>query len=99
MFVESISMILMTIPVAYPVIIALGYDPVWFGIFLVLMVEIGLITPPVGLVLFVLKGVNPDASLKEIALGALPFVALLLGFVVLLVAYPGIVSWLPGLMQ
>lgn len=99
MFVESISMILMTIPVAYPVIIALGYDPVWFGIFLVLMVELGLITPPVGLVLFVLKGVNPDASLKEIALGALPFVGLLLGFVALLVAYPGIVGWLPGLMK
>lgn len=99
MFVESISMILMTIPVAYPVIIALGYDPVWFGIFLVLMVELGLITPPVGLVLFVLKGVNPDASLKEIALGALPFVGLILGFVALLVAYPGIVGWLPGLMK
>lgn len=96
MFVESISMILMTIPVAYPVVIALGYDPVWFGIFLVLMVELGLITPPVGLVLFVLKGVNPDASLKEIALGALPFVGLLLGFVALLVACPGIVGWLPG---
>jgi tripartite ATP-independent transporter DctM subunit len=99
MFVESISMMLMTLPVTYPVVIALGFDPIWFGIFLVLMVETGLITPPVGIVLFVLRGVSGDVSLKEIAMGALPFVGLLLSFVALMVAFPGLVTWLPNLMK
>lgn len=58
MFIESISMMLMTLPVTFPIIIALGFDPIWFGIYLVVMIELGLITPPVGMVLFVLKGLS-----------------------------------------
>jgi TRAP-type C4-dicarboxylate transport system permease large subunit len=99
MFVESISMILMTLPVTYPVVIALGYDPIWFGIYLVVMVEIGLITPPVGMVLFVLRGMSGNVPLKEIAYGAFPFIGINLGFVALIFAYPGIVSWLPNLLK
>jgi tripartite ATP-independent transporter DctM subunit len=95
MFVESISMILMTLPVTYPVVMALGFDPIWFGIYLVVMVEIGLITPPVGMVLFVLRGMSGDVPLKEIAYGALPFIGINLAFVALIFVFPEIVAWLP----
>jgi len=95
MFVESIAMMLMTLPVTYPIAMALGLDPVWFGIFLVLMIEIGLITPPVGMVLFVLRSMNARARFTDIMTGALPFVVLMLLFAVLLYAYPQIVMWLP----
>jgi len=96
MFVESISMMLMTLPVTYPLVIALGFDPLWFGIFLVIMVEVGLITPPVGMVLFVLKGSGGDVSLKDIATGALPFVGVILAFVAVMYVYPGLIAWLPA---
>ena len=96
MFVESISMMLMTLPVTYPLVIALGFDPIWFGIFLVIMVEVGLITPPVGMVLFVLKGTSGAVPLKDIAIGSLPFVGIILGFVVVMYAYPELISWLPS---
>ena len=95
MFVESIAMMLMTLPVTYPIAMALGLDPVWFGIFLVLMIEIGLITPPVGMVLFVLRSMNARAKFTDIMSGALPFVVLMLSFAILLYAYPQIVMWLP----
>jgi tripartite ATP-independent transporter DctM subunit len=96
MFVESISMILMTLPVTFPIIIALGLDPVWFGVFLVVMVEIGLVTPPVGIVLFILRGVAQDIPLSEIVYGVLPFVAILIGFQVLIYIVPEIVTFLPA---
>jgi tripartite ATP-independent transporter DctM subunit len=96
MFVESISMILMTLPVAFPLVTALGLDPIWFGIYLVVMVELGLITPPVGMVLFVLRGVSGDVPLKDIATGALPFVAVILAFVAIMFAFPEFIAWLPS---
>jgi tripartite ATP-independent transporter DctM subunit len=96
MFVESISMILMTLPVTYPVVMALGFDPIWFGIYLVVMVEVGLITPPVGMVLFVLRGMSGDVPLKEIAYGAFPFIGISLGFVALAFVFPEIIAWLPN---
>jgi tripartite ATP-independent transporter DctM subunit len=94
-FIESIAMILMTLSVVFPIITALGFDPVWFGIVLVLLVEIGLLTPPVGLVLFVLKGMSDSVSLRDIALGVIPFIFLMLAFIGLLYAFPEIVLWLP----
>lgn len=96
MFVESISMMLMTLPVTFPLVMAQGFDPIWFGIFLVIMVEVGLITPPVGMVLFVLKGSSGAVPIKDIAIGALPFVGIILGFVVVMYAYPGLIDWLPS---
>ena len=99
MFVESISMMLMTLPVTFPLVTALGFDPIWFGIFLVIMVELGLITPPVGMVLFVLKGTSTDVPLKDIATGALPFVGIILGFVVVMYSFPGLIAWLPDKMR
>jgi tripartite ATP-independent transporter DctM subunit len=99
MFVESISMILMTLPVTYPVVIALGFDPIWFGIYLVTMVEVGLITPPVGMVLFVLRGVSGNVSLKEISIGSLPFVGIILLFVAIMFVFPELIAWLPSKVQ
>jgi tripartite ATP-independent transporter DctM subunit len=96
MFVESISMILMTLPVTFPVVTALGLDPIWFGIYLVTMVELGLITPPVGMVLFVLRGVSGSVGLQEIAMGALPFVGIILLFVAAMFVFPEIIAWLPS---
>lgn len=99
MFIDSISMMLMTLPVVFPIVKALGLDPIWFGIYLVLMIEIGLITPPVGIVLFVLRGMGGGVALKEIVLGVLPFVAIMLAFVALLYVVPSIATWLPAQLQ
>lgn len=95
MFVESISMMLMTLSVTFPIIVSLGLDPIWFGVVLVILVEIGLITPPVGIVLFVLKGMS-NVQMKDIVIGVLPFIAVMLGFLVVLYFYPQIVLALPN---
>ena len=95
MFVESIAMMLMTLPVTFPIAMSLGIDPIWFGVFLVLMIEVGLITPPVGMVLFVLRSMNDKARFVDIMQGALPFVVVILLFLVLLYIFPQIVLWLP----
>lgn len=95
-FIESIAMMLMTLSVTFPIVVAMGFDPLWFGVVLVLLVEIGLVTPPVGLVLFVLKGMSPDIAFRDIALGVVPFIVLMLAFIALLYVFPGIVTWLPS---
>lgn len=95
MFIESIAMMLMTLPVTYPIAVALGLDPIWFGIFLVLMIEIGLITPPLGMVLFVLSSMAEKVTFVEIATGVLPFVVVMLVFLGIIYAFPEIVMWLP----
>lgn len=99
MFVESISMMMMTLPVTFPLVTALGFDPIWFGIYLVIMIELGLITPPVGMVLFILRGVSGNVPLKEIAYGTLPFIGIILGFVAVIYAFPGLIAWLPNRME
>ena len=78
MFMDVLSMQVATIPITYPIAMALGVDPIWYGIFIVLMCELGLITPPVGLNLYVLKGVAPELSLGTILKGSMPFVVLML---------------------
>lgn len=95
MFVDALSLMLMTLAVVHPIIVNLGYDPIWFGIVLVLLLEVGLITPPVGMNLFTIKAVNPKIPLKDIGYGSLPFVAIVLISVGLLIAFPKIVLWLP----
>ncbi len=98
MFIEPISMVLMTLPVLLPVIAAAGWDPLWFGIVLVMLVEIGLITPPVGMILYVLSGVAGDrVSLGHIASGTLPFVAAFLAMIFVFFMLPGLVTVLPEL--
>lgn len=95
MFVDSISMMLLTLPVLYPVVQQVGFDPIWFGVILVILIEIGQITPPVGLNLFVLQGIAGERSLKDVILGSLPFVVLLLVVVAILWFWPSIALWLP----
>ncbi|MGD9804839.1 MAG: TRAP transporter large permease subunit [Hyphomicrobiaceae bacterium] len=98
MFIDPISMMLITLPVTFPMIKAAGFDPVWFGIYLVVMIEVGLLTPPVGMNLFVLRGLSGEVSLQEIAIGAAPFLVIIFAFVGLIYVYPEIITWLPDRM-
>lgn len=88
-------MMITTIPIVAPVMIALGYDPVWLGITIIVLVEVALITPPVGLNLFVVQSLRPSGSMNDVMLGSLPFVLMLLGMVFLLAVYPDLALWLP----
>jgi len=98
MFFDAISTIALTVPVLYPTVVAFGYDPIWFGIFVVLMCEVGLITPPVGINCFVVAGVVPDIPLVKVFRGVMPFVIADLVVIGLLIAFPQIVLFLPSLM-
>jgi tripartite ATP-independent transporter DctM subunit len=99
MFMDAIGMLLLTLPVVYPAVIALGYDSIWFGIIVVKMAEVCLITPPIGLNCFVVNGVRPDISLSQVFRGiAIFFVADVLTIAVLF-TFPEIVTWLPDLMN
>ena len=92
-------MMLLTVPVFYPLMRALGFDLVWFGIVVVVVIEISLITPPIGLNVFVLKSMLPDIELTKIFRGVLPFIAADIIRVTLIVAIPGISLFLPGLSE
>jgi tripartite ATP-independent transporter DctM subunit len=97
MFMDTLSMMVATIPLSFPVAISLGVDPIWFGIFIVIMCELGLITPPVGMNLFVVQGIRPDrGGLEDVIRGALPYAAIMIVFTLLLIAFPQIVLWLPA---
>lgn len=95
-FLEGIGMVLVTVPVFLPLVIANGYDPIWFGVLLVIVVEIGLIHPPVGMNLFVIRAQAPEISLRDMYLGVLPFLAAPLLLIILLLTFPGLVMWLPA---
>lgn len=94
-FMETLSMMIATLPVVFPMIVQLGIDPVWFGIFLVIMMEIGLITPPIGMNLYVVQGVRMRGSILDVIRGAFPFVLLILAFTFLLMIWPDLALWLP----
>lgn len=95
LFLPPVSIIVMVTPVLYPLIIGLGFDPIWFGIIMTLNMEMGLITPPVGLNLYVLKGIAPDIPLREILIGTLPYVVVLAVAILILSIFPEIATWLP----
>jgi C4-dicarboxylate transporter DctM subunit len=96
MFMDAMSMLVLTVPIAVPMVAAVGVDPIWFGIFVILMCEIALITPPVGMNLFVVQGLRRDGgSFSDVIAGSLPYVAIMIGFVLLTMAVPDIVMWLP----
>jgi C4-dicarboxylate transporter, DctM subunit len=97
-FLESISMILLTLPVVYPIITGLGYDPIWFGVILVVVTEISMITPPIGMNVFVLNSMLPDVSLPTIFKGLVPFIFADILRLALLIAVPGIILVLPSMM-
>lgn len=94
-FLDEVSMILISVPVTLPLIVQMGYDGIWFGIFVTMMCTIGLISPPTGMTVFVIQAQHPDIPVERIYLGTLPFLAADFVLVGLMVAYPGIVSWLP----
>jgi tripartite ATP-independent transporter DctM subunit len=94
-FLPPVAIILMTAPILYPIITAAGFDPIWFGVILTINMEIGLITPPVGLNLFVIQGIAPDISIGKILKGSLPFVLLMILQIVILCIFPEIATWLP----
>jgi len=98
-FMDTLAMIVLTIPIFFPVILELGFDPIWFGVMIVIISEMGLITPPVGINVYVIKGVMKDVSLETIFKGIYPFLICELILAVILIAFPQIVLFLPGLMK
>ena len=99
MVMEELSMVLLTIPVFFPIVTGLGFDPVWFGILIVTIVEIGMISPPVGMNLFVVNSLLPDVKLSTIFQGVWPFVVADTVRLGILIAFPAISIWLPSFMQ
>ena len=95
---ESLSMILLTVPIFFPIIKSLGYDPVWFGILIVVVVEVGLITPPIGVNLFVIRSVMPDIAMMTVVRGVIPFIVADLLRIFLIAAVPSLSLWLPQLL-
>lgn len=97
-FLDAVSMMVLTLPVIYPVIVALHFNPIWFGVVSVLMMEAGLITPPVGLNVYTLAGVAKDVPMTEIFKGAAPFLVSIIIVAIILTVFPGLVLFLPSLM-
>ena len=96
-FMETLSMLLTTAPLIAPVVIQLGFDPVWFGIVLMVLLEAALITPPIGINLYVVQGIRKSGGLNDVMIGTLPFVLAMFAMVGLLLAFPDIALWLPNL--
>jgi tripartite ATP-independent transporter DctM subunit len=96
-FMETLSMMITTIPIVAPVMFQLGFDPVWYGIVMVILIEMALITPPVGLNLFVVQSLRKHGALNDVIAGSLPFVFAMLVMIALLTVFPGIALWLPSL--
>ena len=96
---DCIAIMILTTPIIFPVIIALGFDPIWYGVIMVVVLEIGLITPPVGLNVFVIRGVSGETELGTIFMGILPFLGACVAAIVLLVLFPEIALYIPHLMK
>lgn len=96
-FMETLSMLLITAPLITPIVIQLGYDPVWFGILLMVLLETALITPPIGINLYVVQAVRKSGNLSDVMIGAAPFVLTMVAMIALLMAFPAIALWLPSL--
>ena len=96
-FLDALAMVVGTIPIVFPIVVALGIDPVWFGIFLVIMAELALITPPVGMNLYVVQGVRGEGNIIDVIYGVVPFLVVMLLLVALIWFFPAIVMWLPGI--
>ena len=96
-FMDALSMLLLTVPVVFPLVMALGYDPVWFGIMVVSVAEIAMITPPIGINLFIIQGVVRNLRQSDVMRGVVPFVLADVVRILLLLAFPALVLFLPGL--
>ena len=97
--VDSASILLLVVPIAFPILTKLGYDPIWLGVVIVIATEMGLVTPPFGLSIFTVKAaLGPEVTLEELFSGSLPFLAMMLLTLVLVIAFPGLSTWLVGFM-
>jgi TRAP-type C4-dicarboxylate transport system permease large subunit len=94
---DAMRLIVMTIPIFFPIVQKLGFDPIWFGGIVVLVGEMGVITPPVGVNVFVIKGIAPEIPLYSIFRGILPFLVALIIFTIVLLIFPNIATFLPNL--
>ena len=95
---DALAMVILTVPIIFPVIKDLGFDPIWFGVIIVMTVELGLIHPPVGMIVFVIKSVVPDVDFSTIFKGVLPFIVTDIVRLVILIAFPILATWLPSRM-
>ncbi len=93
---DALAMVLLTVPIFFPIVLGLGFDPIWFGIIVVMVVELALITPPVGMNMFVIKGMVPDVPLSNIYAGVLPFAVAQAVLIGVIFAFPEIATWLPA---
>jgi tripartite ATP-independent transporter DctM subunit len=96
---ESVSIMMIALPIFMPIVKLLGFDPIWFGCLFLVNIELGLLTPPFGMLLFVMKGVVPDVNMKEVMFGALPFMLIELGCLILMLLWPALVLWLPSMVS
>ena len=97
-FLETMPMLVGTVPVVFPIVVAAGIDPVFFGVFIVLMCELSLLSPPIGMTLYVIQGVRGEGSINEVFQGTLPFLASMIAMTALLIHFPQLATWLPGKM-
>ena len=98
-FMDGISMMVLTLPFVFPVIVALGYSPIWFGVVVVTLIEVGLLTPPVGINLYVIHGLVPHIPVGEVIRGSMPFFLMMLVGLAIMTAFPEIATWLPSTMR
>lgn len=98
MFMDVLSMQVSTVPITFPIAVAMGIDPLWYGVFVIVMCELALITPPVGMNLFIVHGIRPDnGTVADAMWGAVPYVIIMILFTLVLLFIPGLATWLPGL--
>lgn len=98
-FIETLSLMVVTIPIIVPLVVAQGFDPIWFGILMIVLIEMALITPPVGLNLYVVQGARKTGKMSEVMVGAIPYVIAMLIMVALLIAFPAIALYLPSVLS
>ncbi len=96
-FLDTMAMIILSVPIFFPIVMSLGFDPIWFGVLVVLVVELALITPPLGMNVFIIRGVVPHVPLSQIFAGVLPFCLALVALIVLIIAVPSVATFLPEL--
>jgi TRAP-type C4-dicarboxylate transport system permease large subunit len=96
-FFETLPMLVGTVPIVFPFVVAAGIDPVFFGVFMVLMCEISLLSPPVGMTLYVIQGVRREGSINEVFQGTLPFLVSMVAMTAILIHFPQTALWLPNL--
>ncbi len=98
-FVDGLALILLTIPIFYPVVMKLGFDPIWFGVIIVIVTQMGVITPPVGINVYVVSGIDRSLSLQTIFRGALPFLGAIVLTCIILMFFPSLATWLPSVVK